>query len=369
MTDSPQQPFGPRPPVETSHGIAPPPPPYYAPYPYPPAAPPAKQGFLPKVLKGALVSIFIMSILMNVYLLQIVVLLTGGMREAVYEQGTTRERIVIIPIEGVINDSMYDFVGGAIKQLRDNKEDMPKAIVLRIDSPGGSVGASDRILNDIRVFKKDFPGIPVLASFGGVAASGGYYVAAECDTIIAEPTCITGSIGVIATMMTIDKLMEKVGVTPTVLVADGSPRKEVANNMYRPLNAADQEKIKEILNTAYERFTQVVADGRKKVLTPEQVKAVATGDIYNTKQAIANKLIDGEGYLEDVLKQAKTMAKIAGEPRVTVINPARSFNPMSLLMGQSNAPSHSILEDGEKMRTYLQELRAPRVEYLWEPGM
>ena len=180
---------------------------------------------------------------------------------------------------------------------------------------------------------------------------------------------VASGLGVIATMMTVDKLLEKVGVTPTVLVAEGSPRKEVANNMYRPLNDADKAKIKEILDTAYERFTQVVADGRKKVLTPEEVKAVATGDIYNTKQAIANKLIDGEGYLEDVLKQAKSMAKIAGEPRVTVINPARSFNPMSLLMGQSNALSEGILEDGEKMRAYLQELRAPRVEYLWEPGM
>src|SRR5690606_2688533 len=114
--------------------------------------------------------------------------------------------------------------------LRENK---PKALILRIDSGGGTVGASDRIWNELARFRQETE-IPIVASFGSIAASGGYYIAAGADHIIAEPTCITGSIGVMANVMTFDRLLDKVGVTPEVLVAQGSPEKDVANNVFRP---------------------------------------------------------------------------------------------------------------------------------------
>lgn len=359
---------GSRSPIDPSAAHAAPPPPYppYMVYGQPPA-PPAKKGFLGRMFGGALVSLFIFSVLANIYFAGILAALMGGPREAVLIPGDAKQRILIIPIEGIIDEAKYDFVYSVLQSINEDKKNPPKAIILRVDSPGGYVGPSDRILHEINRFKKKNPGIPILGSFGSVAASGGYYVSAACDVIFAEPTCVTGSIGVIAQTFTLEELMKNIGVAPKVIVADGSPKKDVANNMFRPMNEADIGKIREILNNAHEQFVSVVAEGRKSVLKPEEVKALASGDTFNTKQAIANKLIDGEGYLDAVIEDAKSRAKISGEPQVTVASPPRGFGMLSLLSGKAEAPPAFEL-DGEKARTFLRELSAPRIEYLWQPG-
>jgi len=331
-----------------------------------PAAPVKRNGLITRLLGGLVLSLFVMSIAANIYLTQFLGLLTQGPHESVYQDGDANNRIVILPIEGLISASTEAFVEQSLKVISADPDNMPRAVILRVESPGGYVGPSDRILHAIERFKQRHPSIPVLGSFGYVAASGGYYVAAACDHIIAEPTCTTGSIGVIVMAMTYGKLMEKLGVDTKVLVADGSPKKDVANNPFRTLNDVDEAKIKVSLNTAHEQFVAVVARGRSRVLTEEAVRALANGDTYNTKQAVENKLIDGEGYLDAAIVQAKTMAKITGNPRVTRIQPAHSFNLLGSLTAQQGV---QLPKSGEELRTWLRDASLPRMEYLWAPGM
>lgn len=332
-----------------------------------PAAPPAKsKGVLARFLGGALLSLFLLSVLANFYLVGFISLLTTGPHESQYLPGDTKDRIVIIPIEGVISEETQTFVRQAFRTLEMNKDSMPRAIILRVDSPGGYVGPSDRILHDVENFKKKHPSIPIVASFGSVAASGGYYVSAACDHIMAEPTCTTGSIGVILHAFTFGKLLDNIGVEPKVVVADGSPKKDVANNPFRPLNEADEAKLKALLNNAHEQFVAVVTRGRAKTLTPDEVKALANGDTYSTKEAIANKLIDGQGYLDDVIEETKKIAKITGNPVVTWMKAPRQFSLMNSIAGQASSP---LPQSGEELRNWLRDASHPRLEYLWVPGM
>jgi len=332
-----------------------------------PAAPPPKgKGILGRLLGGALLSLFVLSLLANFYLVGIVSLLTMGTHESPYVSGDTKDRIVIVPIEGVITQQTQDFVRQAFQSLEMGKDDMPRAIILRVDSPGGYVGPSDRILHEIETFKKNHPSIPIVASFGSVAASGGYYVSAACDHIMAEPTCTTGSIGVILHAFTFGKLMENIGVEPKVIVADGSPKKDVANNPFRPLDAADEAKLKALLNNAHEQFVAVVTRGRAKALSADEVKKLANGDTFNTKEAVQNKLIDGEGYLDDVIEETKKIAKLSGKPSITWMKAPRQFSLIGSLTGESQNP---LPKSGEELRNWLRDASHPRLEFLWVPGM
>jgi protease-4 len=329
--------------------------------------PPKGGGILRRLLGGMLLSVFVLSLLANFYLAGIVGALTSGPHESLHSKGDEKQRIVIIPIEGIITGATEEFADSAFDSIDARKDNLPRAVILRVDSPGGHVGPSDRILHRIEKFKKDHPAIPVVGSFGSVAASGGYYVSAACDHIVAEPTCTTGSIGVILTAMTYGKLMEKIGVDAKVIVADGSPKKDVANNAYRPLTDEDEAKLKQILNSAYEQFVAVVVRGRAKaLLTEAQVRALANGDIFSARQAVVNKLIDGEGYLDAAIDQAKTLAKITGDPLVTRIEPPRGF--LTQFMGASASAASPLPKSGEELRNWLREATLPRLEYLWEPG-
>lgn len=333
-----------------------------------PAAPPARaKGFFSKMFGGLLLSLFVISVLANVYLAGFIAILTTGPHETAYQEGDAKQRIVILPIEGMITDETEQFVAQSLKALAHSADTLPRAIILRVDSPGGYVGPSDRILNHIERFKRSHPSIPIVASFGSVAASGGYYVSAACDQIMAEPTCTTGSIGVIIAAFTYGKLLENIGVEPRVFVADGSPKKDVANNPFRPLDEKDEAKIKTLLNTAHEQFVAVVTRGRAGKLSADQVKALANGDTYTTQEAVANQLIDGQGYLEDVIEETKKLAKITGDPLVTWISSPRVFSLLGSL--GANATTPALPRSGEELRNWLRDASHPRLEYLWVPGM
>lgn len=356
-------------PIDPSGAMSPPqPPPGLPPYAYPPPQP-QKGGVIRKFLLGGLLSLFVLSVLMNFYQAQILAVLLSGPHESVYLDGDEEQRILIIPVEGVINEGKYEFIDYVFRKLDQNEQDLPKAIVLRVDSPGGAVGASDRIHQTIKAFKEKHSDIPVVASFGSVAASGGYYISASCDHIVAEPTCITGSIGVIAQTFTLKGLMDKIGVEPNVLTADTSPKKAVANNMFEPFDDEDKAKIKHIINDMHVQFMKVVQEGRARVIgdetfTSEHTQSVSSGDTFNTKEAIANKLVDSEGYLTDAIEQARKMANLTGDVRVTVMNmPQPLINLNFFFKSDANPPT------ADEARTWLREVSSPRLEYLWEPGM
>jgi protease-4 len=269
--------------------------------------------------------------------------------------------IAILPVSGVIDGGQAGFVRAAVDRILD--ESSIKGVVLRVDSPGGGVTASDQIWYQLNRLKDEK--LPIVASYGSVAASGGYYISCHADHIIAEETCTTGSIGVIAQILTMEGLMDKVGIEPVTLVAPGSPEKDVANDVFRTWNERDREKITVMLDAAYETFLDRVAKGRAgAVVDPETIPALANGSIYTARQAQANGLIDGIGYLDDAIAKAESLAGLrTGRSKVVVVLEPPSLFGDNLLM-QARDRSWPGDWDADRLRTFVTELGSPRVMYL-----
>jgi protease-4 len=308
----------------------------------------------------ALLLLLVFSVLLNVYLGIFVQSAFGGPRESTYREGETEKRVAILPLEGMINDEMAGGVRERLQLLRDNP---PVALVLRINSNGGAVAASDRIWDRLKRFRED-TGVPIVASFGATAASGGYYVAMPSDHIIAEPTSITGSIGVIAQAFTVEELLSKVGVTPETITASEATEKDEMNP-FRSWTAEDRKRLRGLLNHAYERFVEVVKKGRaEKGLKDEALEAVTTGRVFTAAEAEKRKLIDARGYLHDAIAQAAELAGLERRPRVTMVQNARPVGWLRLLSGRSaDALSGG---PGRKPRRWLNELSSPRLLYRWQ---
>ena len=354
-----------RPPVEAGGSLPPPPPPPPG-YMYPPP-PPQHRGrsMAGRLFVSLLTALLLCSIILNGYLGVYFVRTTSGPWEATYEDGEAGQRIAVIPVTGLINEKTAWFVRSALQHLRS---DPPAAIILRVDSGGGLIGACDMIWHELKRFKDAEPtkGIPIVASFGTVAASGGYYVSALADHIIAEPVTVTGSIGVMAPIFTIDRLLDKVGITPEVLVAPKSPNKDLANNIARPWTDKDRNKIREQLNRAHDRFVTVVFEGRREKLGNRQTaEDLASGDVYSTEEAIKLKLVDSEGYMDSAIAQAMALAKIdpTVQPKVTIIKPPYSLNLLNFVGGRQDAPTSL---SAAQVRDWLWELATPRLAYrMW----
>ena len=350
-----------RAPIDPSFSSPPPPPP---PNPgYPPAyyAPPqakAGSGVVTKVATSLIATIFVSSILMNIYFAVILSqqVSLSPVVEEVHKIGESDKRVVILPISGTITDETANFVRQAMQTLEANP---PGAIVLRVNSGGGTVGASDRIWHQLDSFKKKYPDIKIVASFGSYAASGGYYVSALSDEIYAETTCITGSIGVMGQLFTVEGLLDKVGVSPITMVATDSPNKDNANDITRAWTEQDRQVVQSLLDSAYDRFLEVVVAGRSDVLSEDEIKALATGKIFTAKEALDVKLIDSIGYLDDAVDQAATLAGISPDKaHVTIIGAKPSL--LNAIMGaSSDVPTPSA----EQIRSALLELGVPRLSY------
>lgn len=349
-----------RSPVDPSGVLAPPSygPTYYPPP--PPAAAPKRGGIITRVLTGLVGSLLVMSVVLNIYLGAWFASMMAGPTEATYAEGDHDNRIVVLPIKGMIDSTTANFVHDALKALRENP---PKAVVLRVDSGGGGVSASDRIWHEMVQFKEEVK-VPIVASFGSIAASGGYYVAAPANYIFAEPTTITGSIGVIAQAMTVQELMKKIGVTPELIIATGSTKKDMLNPM-RAWTDEDREALRRILDNAYNRFVDVVAKGRT-ALTLDQIKQLATGEVFTADQAVQNQLIDEQGFVDAAIEKAKDLAGIGADvaPWVTVISPPRSLSLLGAL--STHRPGVESINAGQ-IRRWANELTAPHIEYRWIP--
>jgi protease-4 len=189
------------------------------------------------------------------------------------------------------------------------KDPQVRAIVLRIDSPGGGVTASDEIYNAI--VKAKAKDKKVVASLGSVAASGGYYIAAPADRIVANPTSITGSIGVISIIPNVSGLLDKLGIESYVFKS--GQYKDTSTGL-RPLTEGDRRVWQAIIDDSYERFVEVVAKGRGMEVAA--VRVVADGRILTGRQAREVKLVDELGDLPEAIQLAANLAGLPGEPRV-----------------------------------------------------
>lgn len=229
------------------------------------------------------------------------------------------DRIALVRVEGVILDAQQTV--GELKRFADSPS--VKAIVLRIDSPGGGVVPSQEIYDAVkRVRNKNNK--MVIASMGTVAASGGYYIAAATDRIIANPGTLTGSIGVIMELANLEGLLKKIGVES--LVVKSGRYKDIGSPL-RKMREDDRRILQSVMDDVHRQFIQAVAEGRS--LDVAEVQPLADGRIFTGRQAKEMKLVDELGDLEDAIRLAADLAGIEGEPKV--VEPRKRFSIRELL--------------------------------------
>jgi protease-4 len=205
-----------------------------------------------------------------------------------------------------------------------------KAIVLRVDSPGGSVVASDEIYHMLLDFEK-----PVVIWMGDTAASGGYYISCGGDYVFAHPDTLTGSIGVISQFINAEELLDEVGVD--VMVITSGPHKDMGS-LFRDMSEEEREIWNTILDQIYADFVQVVAESRE--LSVETVRELADGRIYTGQQAFEQGLVDEVGLSSDAVAKAAELGGIVGEPQVIELSAAPSFLDMFYnFQGRSAVPT------------------------------
>ncbi len=234
-----------------------------------------------------------------------------------------------------------------------------KAVVLRVNTPGGTVTASDVLYHEIRMFKQKKK-IPIIASIMDVGASGGYYVSVATDKIVAHPSSVTGSLGVIMLSMNAHGLLEKIGVQASAITS--GPRKDMGSP-FRAMTEEERAIFQSVINGFYERFLAVIKEGRRN-LTADEIKKLADGRIYSGDQAKALGLIDRVGYLEDALELAKAEAGLT-EARVVVYQQQGEFrqNIYSKFLGGGDGLN--TLANFDLMA--LVRSGTPQFMYLWMP--
>ncbi|MGA2112059.1 MAG: signal peptide peptidase SppA [Anaerolineales bacterium] len=222
-----------------------------------------------------------------------------------------------------------------------------KALVLRVDSPGGDVVASDEIYHALKTCGK-----PLVVLIGAEGASGAYYVSMAAAYIIANPDSLTGSIGVISEVPNAQQLLDKLGVQVTVIKSGAE--KDIGSP-YRPMSDADKAIMQGIIDQAYGGFVTVVANGRH--LPREKVLQLADGRVFTGQQALQLGLVDALGYEEDAIAKAAQLGKISGTPRVIHYGPGPSL--LSFFSSMANTLSPQALA--------LDLLGQPSLQYRWTP--
>ncbi|MBI5883335.1 MAG: signal peptide peptidase SppA [Elusimicrobia bacterium] len=226
-----------------------------------------------------------------------------------------KETVGWVSIHGVIyNDGTRTWDKGAyqwarrIRMMAETKG--VKAIILDINSPGGSVGAVQELYSQIRRVRKEF-NIPIIALFGDISASGGYYIAAACDRIVAHPGTLTGSIGVIFSADNVEGLFSKIGFKSDPIKS--GPHKDIGS-WSRPMTKEERAILQSIIDDAYEQFLTAISTGRNMPM--DKLRPLADGRIYSGAQALEAGLVDEIGDSDTAVELAGKLAKIVGKPKV-----------------------------------------------------
>jgi len=237
------------------------------------------------------------------------------LQEVVLVKSPVKEKILILDVSGLISSTLNpgifaregDILSRVYYRLEKASEDKRvKAVIIRLDTPGGEVTASDIIYNEILKFKEK-TGIPVVGLMMGLAASGGYYIASACDHIIAHPSTITGSIGVISIFPNLQELFKKIGIEVNIIK---SGKMKDSGSTFRDLTEEEKKIFQDIVDEFYMRFLDVVYQKRKDSLSFEELKKIADGRIYTARQAYDLKLIDEIGYFDSALKKVLSLASL-----------------------------------------------------------
>jgi protease-4 len=254
-------------------------------------------------------------------------------------------QIASLEVEGVISDSK-EFVD----QLKDlGHRSGVGSVVIRINSPGGGVAASQEIFEAIRKFRSESKK-KVIVSMASVAASGGYYIACAADKIFANPGTITGSIGVIAEWYNYGDLLRWAKMQ-SVVIKSGALKD--AGSGTRPLTEEEKAYFQSLISGMYTQFVSAVASSRN--MKEEEVRKLADGRVYTGQEAKANRLVDEIGTYQDAIAAAAKMAGIAGEPKI-VSPPKKSFSILDLILGDSRS---ALPLSSDRSESHI------RFQYLW----
>jgi protease-4 len=268
---------------------------------------------------------------------------------------TATDKVAIMTVEGTILTG-EGFAKKQIDKIRDDKN--VKAIVLRIDSPGGTVTGSDYIFHHLTKLVAERK-IPLVVSMGGIAASGGYYIAMavgdEPNSIYAEPTTWTGSIGVVIPHYDLSGLMKEIKVSEDSVK---SHRLKQMGSPFKEMTEEERAKFQGLVDDSFARFKEIVKKGRPYFRDRDaELTKVATGEIFTTNQALASKLVDKEGFIEDAIDRAIELAKL-DKKETKVVQYKQPFGLLEGLFMKANAQPAGL-----DLKALL-DLATPRAYYL-----
>ena len=276
--------------------------------------------------------------------------------------GSGKDKILLMDISGLISEEEGGISGepGPVARIKEeltkaSKDDRIKAIILRINSPGGTVTASDLIYHEIMRYKEK-KDVKVIASIMDLGASGGYYVAQSADKIMAHPTSVVGSIGVIMMKLDVAVLLAKIGVEATAIK---SGAKKDMGSPFRALTAEEKEIFQSVIDSMYNKFLRVVAKGRKMEM--EGLKKIADGRIYTAEQSMALGLIDEIGYIDDTIELTK---RETGLEEASVVVYYRPSSYKNNIYSKISGERVDLLGIGS---SEIKDMARPRFMYLWLP--
>lgn len=291
-------------------------------------------------------------------------------------RGEGDAKILLVSVDGFISDQPTQRAFGLVQEpstldrvateLRRAEADPDiRGVVLRINSPGGGVTASDEIFHRLRRFAEE-QDVPVVAALGSVAASGGYYVALAADEILAHPTTVTGSIGVILVGLNIDGLMDKIGVRDETFTS--GPHKDLLSPL-RGVTDEERDIVQGVLDGLFERFVHVVDDRRGGKLDATHRATITDGRIFNAPQAESLGLVDGIGRLDDAIDRVREKAELENARVIRYTREgARADTVYSRGGGMPTAGGAPAQVNILPLDLGLSAASSAQFLYLWRPG-
>jgi protease IV len=330
------------------------------------AAQPRRSGGFGRFIVFLVVLGLLASLALNVILGGVSLIGFGGYEadsrvreEHVSHQRHANDKVAILPIEGAIISGEGFFRNQVDHALKDAKEGHLKALVIRVNSPGGTISGSDYMFHHLRRLAKE-TNIPIVVSMGGMAASGGYYVSMcvgdAAETIFAEPTTWTGSIGVIIPHYNVADLMKNWGIKEDSIASD---RLKQMGSMARPMTEEERKIFQGLVEDGFKRFKDVIKQGRPKFQKdPAALDKLATGQVFTADQALAGGLVDKIGFIEDAVDRAIALAGL-DKNNVSVVRYKAEHRLADLLLGSEGRAR------GTGDLSALWEMASPKAYYLY----
>lgn len=322
--------------------------------------PPQRGSFARAVFTTLATTVLAFSLALNFYFLLFSAVSSGGasaggIQKKMLHRGSA-DKVVVIPVTGVIMDDTAEQFEKFIEQVEADRS--IRGIVIQVDTPGGTVTASDAIHRRIARLRKD-RGLKVVVSMGSLATSGGYYIACAADHIVAQPTTITGNIGVILQRVNATGLLEKIGVDDGTITSTGTPFKD-AGSPLREERPEERAYLQALIDDAFAEFRRVVETGRTGRLK-QPIAAVADGKAHSARQALALGLVDEVGYIEDAIAKA---AALAGVTNPSVERYDRTPTLSEQLFGATSAKQNGVSVNLDA--SLIDRIQTPRLMYLWQ---